>query len=436
MNDQAKIWALTIFPLLFLADILYGLLLHYGYSLPVTPGVLMRGSLLAISFVYVVLYYNKLPLSLRIWLFLILSSVLPSILVRLESGGGISYDLLILSKTIYFPILTMFMVLLVSQGKLSHLTIVKYIEYSAYVLGLSLLISQVLGISRPTYGTYAYGSTGIFYSQNDMTLAFGLALLAAAYRVIVVKFSLIRLLMVVLSAYACLQIGTRASLGVVLATGLTTVALVLWNRSVSRSYIVKISKATSGFALLAGLSVMVLSSLGQQMEFGYQQKKLEQIQKGEFPRQLIVDAGMRQITNRPAIANYTGEGADSFFKGTSSYYHTSDDDGRKSVEVDWVDLLGAFGIFYTVIIYLFALIPCIYGAWRFLGYREADLGLMSAASFLYLAYSTTVGHAFVTPIPSTLMAGYLVLFYSRKYRSPENKFDGIQCARYNAHYPT
>jgi hypothetical protein len=52
---------------------------------------------------------------------------------------------------------------------------------------------------------------------------------------------------------------------------------------------------------------------------------------------------------------------------------------------------------------------------RFLvGERDPIDGLISAAVLLYIAHSVTAGHALTSPIPATLMAGYLAVDFIQK----------------------
>lgn len=408
--QKKKIWLVSLFPLLFVSDVLYGAIDYFGIEMPITPGVVFRGMVLLFSVYFVftcLIFINK-----KLFFFIILSvlSVLPSMMIGLYHGHGFLYDMSSLTKVIYLPFVTGMIVVLWDFYKISSDEILKHVEYSAYVLGVALLLSQSFGIQRETYGDYAFGSTGIFYAQNDMTLAFGLALLSSGYRLVFTRFSWLRLSLLIMSSYACVQIGTRASLAVLVGMGCTMVACVIWCRSGGRGPVFgKLRKWIAGAAVLCIMSSIFLFGLFQQQEFDYQQQKLEQVAQGEFPRMLLVISGVEHLAVRSGWFHLFGEGADAFHRGVAQYYPTSE--SRKMVEVDWLDLFGGYGFVFSILIHLFVFFVLFESTRRFFFKRDGIHCLIAAATLLYLAHSVFAGHALTSPIPTTLMAGYFSLYF-------------------------
>ncbi len=410
--SKKKTWLVCLLPLLFLADIIYGGLDYYGISLFVGPGIVLRGIALLFAF-YV--FFRKLSFvnkKLKIIVVLSILLVFPSFISGLLQGQSFFYDIIFSTKIVYLPLITALFVVIRQRYELTNLYIIRYIEYSAYVLGVSLLLSQLLGIQHDSYGDYAFGNTGIFYAQNDMTLAFGLALLASGYSLALDEFSLVRSVLFVFSGFACIQIGTRASLAVVFGTAITVAFCVLWGRPIKKNSIDKLKKAAIVIFILISMGGGLAYGLTRQQEFGFQQKKLEELASGEFPRLALVLSAVKHISGRSLAFDFFGEGADAFHRGVAKYFPGNVE--HRIVEVDWMDILGAYGIFYTLFIYLFLMYIFLFSVTRFLIKREQIFGLVSAATLLYLGHSVLAGHALISPIPTTLMSGYFSIFFERK----------------------
>ncbi len=404
------LWLASLLPLLFVSDILYGSMKLYGVDFAISPGIVLRGLVVAIA-IYMVLTKRKLVgKGLFLWIITVVTTASPAMVLGLVYGQSFFYDLSSFSKVVYLPLVAGLFVVLVRRYYLDWDDVLRFVEYAAYVLGLSLLLSQVLGLERWTYGDYAFGSTGIFYAQNDMTLALGLAILAGAYRLVAASFAWSRLVLLGMSAFACIQIGTRASLVVIAGTAVSVVIWALWGRGVRRmKYLGSVVKWIISLLFVAAMSLVLLYGWSRQQEFSYQQQKLQQIAEGKFPRLLLVEAGGQHISERSALFNLFGEGADSFQRGVARYYPTYHE--RRMVEVDWMDIFGSYGFIFAIVIYLFVFMVFFKSSHRFVTQRDTRYGLIGAATMLYIGNSVLAGHALVSPIPSTLMSAYFALFF-------------------------
>ena len=417
-NKSITIWLALLFPLLFISDILYGAIEYFELPAPVSPGMVFRGGLLLVTTYKIFEHRNNEPPKLNIWLVLLTVLAIPGFTIGLIQGQNAHFEISSLFKVLYLPYVTALLVILIRQYKIKQVDILRYIEYSSYMLGLSLLISLALGIQQETYGEYAYGSTGIYYAQNDLSLVFGLALLAAGYRLILVEFSWARLLMFFLSTLACTQIGTRASLIVIAAAALVALVCITWGEIAVDECLIKnrLKKWFVGLGVLLVMISLLILGLLKQLEFEYQQDKLEQV-----PRLKLFIAGSVHIKSRPDFYVLTGEGMDTFQRGVARNFPINEDTliikERRFTEIDWLDLFGAYGIGLVVLIYLFILYPLVASGITFLLKRNAIYGLISASSLLYLGHASVAGHAILSPMPSTLMAGYLALFYATASRT-------------------
>lgn len=410
------LWLAILLPLLFISDILYGTMDYYGLELPITPGVVLRGLVLSTAGFIILKYHRLVTKRLKVWTGLLIITVVPSICVGAFYGESLFFDISALSKVLYLPLVTGLFVVLMQRYALESSDVLRFIEYAAYVLGVALLGSQMLGMEKQTYGDYAFGSTGIFYAQNDMTLALGLALFAGGYRLVKSEFSVIRLALVAMSAFACVQIGTRASLVVVIGTGVTAVFCMLWGREQvrKRGVVGHLKKGFIGVLIFAAMGSALLHGLALQREYSFQQDKLEQVVAGDFPRLLLVLAGARHIAERSNWFDLVGEGADAFQRGVARHFET--EEVRRVVEVDWMDIFGGYGIVFTLLLHTFVLLVLLGAARRFIFWQDSNYGLIAAATTLYLGHSALAGHALTSPIPGTLMAAYFSCYFGSTSR--------------------
>ncbi len=410
---KRTLWLTALIPFLFVSDILYGGLDYYGITLPISPGIVFRGGVLLCAIVFILRYSYIVGSRLLMWIGSLALSIIPSVMVGIGNSQSIFLDLTSAAKLLYLPLVTCLFIVIIKRYQIERNELLRFIQYGAYVLGFFMLISPQFGIQRESYGDYAYGNKGIFFAGNDITLALGLALIAAGYNLVLVRFSWLKLILLILCAYACIQIGTRASLGVLMGIALTTIICLIWSHQVPGSdnsvAIRSVKKWIVTALILITMSMLLLYGLDKQQENIYQQQKLEQIIQGDLPRTLLIQAGSKYIAERSDWYNLIGEGADSFQRGIAAYY--PGDQGRKAIEVDWMDIYGAHGFIFTVLIHLFILLVLIRSASRFIIKRDSIHGLIASASILYLGQSIFAGHALTSPVPTTLMAGYFALFF-------------------------
>jgi len=412
--SKKKFWLICIFPALFIADILYGGMDYLGINLPVTPGIILRGLVLLLSLIMILKYYKMSDRFVLIWLVMLVAFSIPGLVTGIVKTGSLS-DIQSLVKVLYGPFVILLVVVLIRKYRIGSDEIIEYIAYSGYVLGLSLLLSQLLGIQKATYGDYAFGSTGIFYAQNDLTLALGLGLFAAMFRLLY-DFTLVRLVLISLSAFACLQIGTRSSLLLVLVASMLPVILVVMGDHTKTK---RLTRAKRIFRWLMALSVSCLLlgllsyGVAKQSENTFQQGKLEQIQSGDLPRLYLITMGAIYLSQRDSLLNLTGEGQHSYAQGVGSIFSGSSD-YEKLVEVDFIDMYGSYGLIFTSIMYSYFIFLLVAITKNFVwGSKKPIEGLIALSLGVYLGQSVVAGHALTSPIPTTLIAGYIALYLTQ-----------------------
>jgi hypothetical protein len=125
----------------------------------------------------------------------------------------------------------------------------------------------------------------------------------------------------------------------------------------------------------------------------------------------LMVAGAAHLANRSALYDLTGEGASAYHRGVARYFPTANE--LRMTEVDWMDIFGAYGIGFTVLIHAFVMLVLASAAWRFFAQRDSLHGIIAGATLIYFGHSALAGHALVSPIPSTLLAGYCALYFSK-----------------------
>lgn len=411
---KKHVWLAFLFPVLFLGDILYGLLDYYGFSSPVSPGILLRGLALLLSVIMMLRYRNCLPNNLFRWGMLATLFILPSFIYSLAVGWDTIRDVNYILRSLYGPFMIFLVVILTRIYSITTNELLSYLELVSYLLGITLLLSRLMGIQRLTYGAYAYGNTGIFYGQNDLSLAFGLALLAASYR-LVNSFSVKRCILHVLSMWSCLQIGTKASIAVILINALFTITLALWGRTVFEKGRYLAHRQNKRFvlgiivsSLMIGLSIygMILQS-----QTSYQRERIETILGGKMPRSVLITAGMSYFKERNFLLNLTGEGMISYMTNIPFHFEKTLFVNEKNVEVDLIDFVGAYGIFFAVIMHFF-FFALLYSSFKhYLKTYDGIYGVTFIAIAMYTGHSLFAGHAMFSPIPTTLIAGYTGIYF-------------------------
>jgi hypothetical protein len=410
--NKKNLFLMIVLPLLFISDVFYGLMVYYGIGFAITPGIVLRGLLLIIAISFIIIRVRSVERKEINWLLALIILAIPGLFIGLVVSESYSYDISSSAKVLYLPILCVFFMICFTRFKISSDQVLSAIEFSAYFLGISLLLSQILGVNRETYGSYAFGTTGVFHAQNDLTLAFGLSLISAAYRLVFVRFSLLRLLFLVLSLVACLKIGTNSSLIIPIIVIFVLFSIHLTSKS-SYSFSIYIIKfvlfSLLGFVFLYFFSNTVETFLAHD----YQAKKVEALLSGEFSRAPLTYAAEQHISKRILVFDLFGEGFDSFHRGVAQYFTGLVD--RRIVESDPYDIYGAHGILFLFAIYFYLVRFFKESVINFFrSNRNPNYILTASAIFLYFFYSLLVGHALTSPIPSTLLAAYIGLFYAFK----------------------
>lgn len=403
--STSSLWLTLLLPLLFISDVLYGLISFYGVTEGISPGYFFRGVVVLISVYSVIMHYSLIAFNVLLFLFALFFFALPS-LVNSLFVNDYFFDFVFFAKIMYMPMIVCLFMVIFQKYRVDIDYIICSIERVSYVLCLGMLVPVVFGIEQSTYGSYAFGIKGVFNAQNDLTLTFGLALLAGAFRLTVVRFSLHRFVLFVLSVFACSLIGTRASILIMLGVCLSPLVWIFWGKLGVRRFLWRKYFILSLF--LVTLLSMLFYAFNMQEQYAFQSDKLLEIATGEHPRAQLLSAGALHIIERDIYFDLFGEGADVFQQGVARKFLTHDP--RRMVEVDLIDIFGSFGFLFVLLLYLFVICILFFCIYKFITKRCVLHGLIGSASLLYIANSVLAGHSFTSPMPSTVLSAYLAIF--------------------------
>lgn len=402
------LWLGYLCVVMVLADISFGVAAMVGVALPISPGVAVRGALILTAVLFIARNIRRVRWLEGLWLALLFIAILPSLGTSIFGGGALVYDAIAVFRALYLPIVTLLGLILMRRYDLSANEVLRAVEWSAVLFAVSLVLPGLLGFRVATYGDYAFGGRGVFYAANDVSVALGLSMFAIGYRLLFLRQSWLRAACLLIAIWACVQLGSRASLAIVIAFALVmATALVVGKRRSEAGGRFSTLK-TWGFGLVAVSALAAGGWYGFQMQLSqsFQEDKLLELAQGELPRLALMQAGFEYLETRSTTSNMFGEGADLFERGVGNRWASG---GRRMTEVDFMDSVGRHGVVFTVLIHgvLFGVLLKL--AWGAIRHRSALLVTMAGALALYLGHATLAGHALFSPTPSTILALFVAV---------------------------
>ena len=428
----SKIILLILLPGLLLADLAHGVLLYNEINLPVSILSLTRGVVFVIATYLAIAYHKYIENHYSIYVVGLLILTVPALVISFNSpplarpmihamlddlplvipvgpastyspSRVLYYEIKELTKLMYGPLLILMYLVLLNRKLVDSRAIMKFIEYAAYFAGVSLFLMQQFHIGDLTYGKWMSGEKGFFSSQNDISLTLAIALFAAVYRMIVSP-GIVRFILLAISLFGLAGLGTRTSL---FSSILVTIAVILvllygisdtWSLSRKRRMLAFMAP----IILTAGLWTLY-TAYNLAIEHSSQKRKIDVVLEGDHPRQFLIDAGICHINKRDTLSNIAGEGVYFFQTGVYKCL-TGKSDSVKLVEVDWMDLYGAYGIGLVFLIHLLLLYLTFRALIDFIRYRQPEMGIIFLMFGLYTAHSALAGHALTGPMPTSIIA--------------------------------
>jgi hypothetical protein len=371
----------------------------------VSPGTIIRGLLILIAVVLVLrVRAHGLSAMKRGFLVLAAGGVLGPLLGYL-SGGSLHdamADLMDLSKILYAPGMIVVFALLYRRTSLRLEDVLGAIALTGAFAGLSIVATHLLGIGVATYVWQQTGFKGLFISQNELGLTMGISLFAAVQALLAT--GRIRYLFAGLATVpGMLLLGTRAAaLGAFIAP--TAVLAVnaprfLWKRE-------RLGTVALTMLLCVGLLAGGLWEYYIVREERFQQEKFEQLASQDvlLVRGILVLGAVQYVAKRSSVSDLLGEGRVRYERGVARALGLPVP--GKAAEVDWLDLFGAYGAVFAVLLYAY------YGSFvkrsRILDPAYGKSVRLTALMMLgwLVAHSLVAGHA-LGPMPAGTLAPLL-----------------------------
>ena len=406
-------------------DLAYGTLGGAGRAGPVSIGVLVRGVLALVAIL--ILFKLRAP-PLKVFLFTFLAVFLASNLVWALSSDAysLSHELNQAMKVAFPWLMAGIFLFLHQEAPIDRLYLFKLIAWTGFLSALSMLGAVALGLGRETYGSWSYGSKGLFNAQNDIGLTLVMTLVAAVLLLVRTR-SVFYLFVTFSIASAGLLLGTR--------TGVLGPVVVLLGFFLAAFLNPRLLAAPRGRGGLWSTAVLVLPAVlavavaaaifSQSDKTDYLLKRIESLSE-ETPRSKLEAAGIERLRERGLVLNLVGEGGLAFKKHVAEnigYEREKIDHGALTavgkskklpfsvhrVENDLIDILGFYGVAQFAIVYgalafvfLFALRRAV-RAWNI---ENVALLLMLT---LFLAHSSLAGHGIFSAQVGTVLAPVLFL---------------------------
>lgn len=212
----------------------------------ITLGAIYKGIFTVYAVIYMLFLSKSHKNMAKIFLGLIFLYCVTSFFVTLAdfSFSSILDRIVLLSRYICFPVITLFMYIYIKDGNNISL---KSIVYSAGIYGLFMLLAGITGTAIPSYHEMLeYGHSGWFYSGNEIS-----NLLSMFYPIIIYYVARDKTALPILSlglvVYGLMVVGTKTSL---FAIVIVTLTLLIFSLLV---YIFKRSIISKRILIITGL---------------------------------------------------------------------------------------------------------------------------------------------------------------------------------------
>jgi len=338
--------------------------------------------------------------------FLVLAAcgVLGPLLGYLRGGSlhDVMADLMDLSKILYAPGMILVFALVYRRMSLPLEDVLAAIALTGAFAGLSIVVTNVLGIGLATYMWQQTGFKGLFISQNELGLTMGISLFAAVQALLATgRFRYV--LAGLATVPGMLLLGTRAAaLGAFIAP--MAVLAVNARRFLSKGN--RLGTVALTMLLCVGLLVGGLWEYYIVRQERFQQEKFEQLASEDLllVRGILVVSAVHYLAKRPSVSDLLGEGRVRYERGVARALDLTVP--GKAAEVDWLDLFGAYGAVFAVLLYAYYV--SFVKRSRILDRAYGKPVRMTALMMLgwLVAHSLVAGHA-LGPMPAGTLAPLL-----------------------------
>lgn len=322
---------------------------------------------------------------------------------------SLMFEVTSISKVLYLYIITHFYCVFFNKIQLDRL--INYTIYFGSIAGGAIVFSFFTGISIKTYGDYAFGVKSFFQAQNDVSLSL-LIILAFSIYLLLLKKSFFYLIVSVVITSGCVFLGTR--------TGIAG-SILIWILLIGRAVIVnnkdlRLSKLLRFILFFVGTVVVVVAIfylIELILNSNYLLRKFSlEIFTGSGPRGFLVESGIKTIKSGSFFDLIFGLGKYGFYK-ENHYIGWLNYGEMLAVEVDYLDMVGSYGIILGVLILIFPIIVLLLGIHNFFKYKLLFDFTLLVSMVVYVGHSFFAGHAIASPLVSTIISVVILLILKR-----------------------
>ena len=405
--NKASVIVFFLVTLTFFADALLGVIAYYSLSIP-SPPVILRAVILIFSVfaVFSIKYYKVEKLLL---ILMLVSGIAAIIWGNINhSYSEVLHDISLLSKVLYGPMIFFLLLNVVQNFPVSNYLISRALLYGSIITASFILIPSYLGIGIDNYEEVSgSGTRGLLFTGNESGLQLGMLFGVAIRQMFLVNHRWLGIVSTLVIALALNSLQTRFSM---LALLVSPLAVLIIKFTIEGNK--KIDANLTRRMVLVSISISVLGlfwvAFDSFISNDFQKSRLESSLAGDLPRAIQIAIGFNYLHNRDISYDLFGEGDSGWRKSNSRNYNEKASEVGQA-ELDWLDLFGSYGTFFSLAFYGFYL-RIIIKVWQHLRQKDRVLAAVSLLGMLfYFLHAFVAGHAMSSAAPSGVFM-YLVIW--------------------------
>ncbi|MCG3166447.1 MAG: hypothetical protein POELPBGB_02226 [Bacteroidia bacterium] len=414
-SGKLVLFLMIAFPVVI--DLLNGFITFF-IGLDFSIGVLYRGLIFVCSLPVFILQKDKLW---KLYLLIITGLWILSCIVWAGSGMlQLTKEFMLFIKMIYPFIILPMLFYIVKKYRIDIDYVISCSVSYCAIAGASIVFSLITGLGIEfSASKYSFGAKSFFVAQNDIGLSMLIGYTLSLY-LFFKRFSFMYFFSTIMIMAGLIGLSTRT--GIMGAIGVfifLMFAIMFYSKkSVKIAYFTKVFIFSFfAVAVIAG-TVKVIQLIS---EYEYMLTKFQALTY-EHPRQNLTQAAYNRITGRHWIYNVFGEGMTHFKLEVGNRligaYDVSEE--GQPVEVDYLDLMGNYGLIMTLVILIFPVLLFFKIFMNFILNRDfRDLIFLICIS-LFLVHSTLAGHAIISPLVATnMVVVYLYILHRKSFKAEQ-----------------
>ena len=396
--DILRFFLLCVFIISPFVDMYNGYVQQFLNSQTVLP-VVFKMAIILFSFRYILLS-NKVTIILRICFVLFLLCVL-----YWESSFYIDnwIDLLRYASKLIYPYCIL-VVLYAFKSRLNKDILLHYALAYGVICSASILLSDLLGITTYSYSEdYGYGIKGLFNAGNDIGLSLVLCNCISAYYVCK-KDGLNYVLFNIVLLVVCFRLGSVASIA---AASISVFCLIFQSLFIKDEYSLCYYRYRN-ILFLIGVPIIVYSIYHIVNADSYTIEKFDIMRlTSGGARRGLEDAFYTIYANFTIVDKIFGISPNELFLRVARYFSLYG--VRRALEVDHLELIGAYGFLLGGILLLYP-ICCLLRSMRIFFERKDVFSFwMTIAFFIFVFHGILAGHAFTSVSAMTILVVFMFI---------------------------